>query len=553
MGYASSDFANGIGPVYEASVPYKDAEGKRDFSGDWTIAEDMRFYSNYQLKDGNMLPCPAEYDDEGNYSYNEVGTAAIKKELLNGRAVSFAYHADQSMKTMDDYSLDELLQLDLAPEDKVKTFYDIRHGEISFYDEATYEQQRDFIYVNYKFYGYTDDDLTDDFIDGKIQTLCENHEKSQAASSEDEADEETEDETPDPDMERLARELGGKYGLDYDAARERVEKVTEAGEDQYINIDTYAQYTDNPYALTNHGVAIVGWDDDYSADNFLENHRPPADGAWIVRNSWGPRYGDGGYFYLSYYDMTINYPESFVFDTDAEKLSSLDVQSYDYSETMAVDAVKLDEQVCVANVFTASEDYILSYVSLMSAGADATADVSVYLLDDGALDPTDGMLIDSQSINCEYSGYHRIKLDQNYLLPEGSRYSVVVSMQEETENGTKYVLPYVAAPNEDFVNTITDLNSDLFIEKYYVKASIGEGESFIKADGSWYDWKDIVAKLQEDSACASLLSYDNLSLKAYLCPTGEILESHDFDREADWYGYEAKICDDCGYTLIEVK
>jgi C1A family cysteine protease len=40
------------------------------------------------------------------------------------------------------------------------------------------------------------------------------------------------------------------------------------------------------YTTTNHAVALVGWND--------------ADGAWILRNSWGPSWGEGGYMRIKY-------------------------------------------------------------------------------------------------------------------------------------------------------------------------------------------------------------------------------------------------------------
>lgn len=57
---------------------------------------------------------------------------------------------------------------------------------------------------------------------------------------------------------------------------------------------------------TNHAVAIVGWDDNFSKDNFYSSCKPSGDGAWLVRNSWGlDDYGKNGYFWLSYYDAGL--------------------------------------------------------------------------------------------------------------------------------------------------------------------------------------------------------------------------------------------------------
>lgn len=57
--------------------------------------------------------------------------------------------------------------------------------------------------------------------------------------------------------------------------------------------------------LPDHAVSIIGWDDNYDKNNFIEGHRPTSNGAWIVRNSWGTQYGDKGIFYVSYEDANV--------------------------------------------------------------------------------------------------------------------------------------------------------------------------------------------------------------------------------------------------------
>jgi hypothetical protein len=45
------------------------------------------------------------------------------------------------------------------------------------------------------------------------------------------------------------------------------------------------------YSPTNHAVSLVGWDDDEQV--------------WILRNSWGPGWGEDGYMRISYHSARV--------------------------------------------------------------------------------------------------------------------------------------------------------------------------------------------------------------------------------------------------------
>jgi hypothetical protein len=47
----------------------------------------------------------------------------------------------------------------------------------------------------------------------------------------------------------------------------------------------------NDYQGVNHAIVIVGWDDNFHGSG---------QGAWIIKNSWGTSWGDGGYGYVEY-------------------------------------------------------------------------------------------------------------------------------------------------------------------------------------------------------------------------------------------------------------
>ena len=59
---------------------------------------------------------------------------------------------------------------------------------------------------------------------------------------------------------------------------------------------------------------IVGWDDNYSRDNFATTTKPSNNGAWLIRNSWGDYFD---YFWMSYETYSLA-DTVWVFDMSAE-------------------------------------------------------------------------------------------------------------------------------------------------------------------------------------------------------------------------------------------
>ncbi len=74
-----------------------------------------------------------------------------------------------------------------------------------------------------------------------------------------------------------------------------------------------------------HAMSIVGWDDNFSKEKFTSRSgkHPEKDGAYIVLNSWGNTYGDGGCCYISYEDYYVHRDLSGVISTNKKDLINL--------------------------------------------------------------------------------------------------------------------------------------------------------------------------------------------------------------------------------------
>lgn len=54
-----------------------------------------------------------------------------------------------------------------------------------------------------------------------------------------------------------------------------------------------------------HEVCVIGWDDNYPHYKFNGEYHPKRNGAWLVKNSWGERFGENGFMWISYEDPNL--------------------------------------------------------------------------------------------------------------------------------------------------------------------------------------------------------------------------------------------------------
>ena len=282
------------------------------------------------------------------------------------------------------------------------------------------------------------------------------------------------------------------------------------GECEYMNTVTWAHYTwqRGIEAQPNHAVTIIGWDDNYPAANFLEGHRPPENGAWLVRNSWGsganafpdratgmwglptdpddPSKGGSGYFWLSYYDRSITLPTVFYFDYSlfgADDGTGFDPKTvirnqHDFMPNTVTSQKLSGSEGKTANVFTADTAQALTSVSFMTSAPDTAVTYKIYLLEPGYSSPEDGELAAEGEAACPYAGFHMESLAKQVPVGEGQAFSVVMTYR--MADGT-YAYVVAAGPGKDKPNT------DAETSYRYNAAVINKGESYIYRDGSWAD------------------------------------------------------------------
>ena len=183
---------------------------------------------------------------------------------------------------------------------------------------------------------------------------------------------------------------------------------------KYFNRNTSAWYYNETELTTpSHAICVVGWDDNYPASNF--NIIPPGNGAWIIKDSYGPSSCDNGYLYVSYYDTVFNndsFEVAFVFENTENY-----TKNYQTDISGEVNIKNKSESYSYKNSYTAIEDDFIAAVGTYFDALGEEYSFKIYV---------NGVLKHTQSGKAPFKGYHTIKLTKYVPVKKGDVFTIVM-------------------------------------------------------------------------------------------------------------------------------
>ncbi|WP_181391656.1 lectin like domain-containing protein [Methanospirillum lacunae] len=284
-------------------------------------------------------------------------------------------------------------------------------------------------------------------------------------------------------------------------------------DDSNYNSSSFSYYqplNQNETVLTDgyrHSMTIIGWDDNYPAQNFTII--PPGNGAWIVKNSEGISWGDQGYLRVSYYDK--HFGSSIPLDDSGNLTSATylgespsnyqNIYQYDpLGFTVANSISDENNSSYYANIFTASSNCVITGVGFYSVDVNIPYEINIYK--NPLNSPINGTLASTYNGTEKYMGYHTVPItpNSNNTFRSGELFSVVIKVYHRSNNA--------------------DIPIEWPIPNYSERATGGVGQSYFSNDG--INWADLNQPIITNSnVCLKAYTSTPLTITSIIPNTGE--------------------------------
>lgn len=292
-----------------------------------------------------------------------------------------------------------------------------------------------------------------------------------------------------------------------------------------FNNNTGAFYTDES-KQPNHAVVCVGWNDNYSKDNFLTTCKPSRNGAWLVKNSWGTSIGEDGYCWISYEDKSLQNSVNVISEVLPVSKNEY-MLSYDYTPMYG----KMNKYITtnnntayIANIYNVSDlsdDYgSINKVMFYSKEIGATYNMYVVPLDDDEQLANDLSDLGSPLATGKvvHEGYTTAGFRNIFNFSSSTKkLAIIVSFTKEYNPDDRYI---VLSTESTQYNNFTTVSYT--------------GESFYYNDHAWCDYAGSVS--------GNISSRGNFCINPTLVRRKSITENSTLsDNYKQFYGYNVRV------------